>query len=114
MNKIYQPQGPFNVPFQLLKKTTTRINGVNVPTYTEDFKSMCSCIAYASMNVTTNDLKNTSTEWSFEAHYSSNIKAGDRIKLLDDDSIYEIKGKPENVRRENRFIKFKMVEVKNG
>lgn len=110
----YQPQGPFNVWFELLKKEITYVKGVNVTDYKPEFKSKCSCINYSSSNVVTNDLKNTSTEWSFESRYSPLFQAGDRIKLLDDNTIYEIKGEPENVRRENKYIKFKMVRVKNG
>ena len=110
----YQPQGPFNVWFQHISKEVTYVKGVNVTKYVDGFKSKCSCINYSSNNTVTNDLKNTSTEWSFESRYTPLIKAGDRIRLLDDNTVYEIKGEPENVRRENKYIKFKMVRVKNG
>ena len=108
----YQPQGPFNVWFQLLKKNITFVNGHNITTYVDDYKSKCSCINYSSNNTTANDLKTTSTQWSFESRFSPKFQAGDRIKLLDDNTIYEIIGEPENVRRENKFVKFKMVRVK--
>ena len=113
MNR-YQPQGAFNVWFQLLTKNVTYVKGVNVTQYIENFKGTCSCINYSSNNTTANDLKTTTTEWSVETRYTPVIKSGDRIKLLDDNTIYEIKGEPENVRRENKYIKFKMVRVKNG
>lgn len=113
MSKVYQPQGPFNVPFRLLKKVVNKVPGVNIPTYEDDYQGMCSCINYSTNNMTVADLKSHQDQWSFEAHYSPNIKAGDRIRLLDDDSEYDIIGIPENVRRENKYIKFKMVRV-NG
>ena len=109
----YQPQGPFNVWFQLLKQETVFSNGVNVPIYIDIYKGKCSCINYSTNNITASDIKTRRDEWSFESRYSRKIQAGDRIKLLDDGSIYDIVGVPENVRRENKYIKFKMVRV-NG
>ena len=108
---VYKPQGRFNVWFQLLKKETTFVKGVNVSTYVPDIKSKCSLINYSSNDVNVNDLKAKSEQWSFESRYSPKFQSGDRIQLLDDNSIYEIIGKPENVRRENKFTKFKMVRV---
>lgn len=113
MYKEYQPQGPFNVWFQLLKRDLKFVSGHNIETFVPDYKGKCSCINYSTNDTTANDLKTHQDQWSFEARYSNKIQAGDRIMLLDDNSVYDIVGEPENVRRENKYIKFKMVRV-NG
>lgn len=113
MSNFYQPQGVFNVPFRLLKRVKNKVQGVNVQTYEPNYQGMCSCINYSTNDTTMANLQSHQDQWSFEAHYSPLIKAGDRIKLLDDDSEYDIIGIPENVRRENKYVKFKMVRV-NG
>jgi len=113
MYKEYQPQGVFNVWFQLMKRELKFVNGHNIETFTPSFKSKCSCINYSTNNSNVNDLKSYQDTWSFESRYTPLIQAGDRIVLLDDNSVYDIVGNPENVRRENKYIKFKMVRV-NG
>lgn len=109
----YKPQGPFDVRFQLLKHTNTNVKGVNVESYTEDFKAWCSLIQYGTNEINFTDLKANQNSWSFESYYSSKIKAGDRIKILKTGEIYDIVGTPENVRMRNMYIKFKMV-LTNG
>ena len=113
MSKRYQPQGAFNVPFQLLKRKLVETPGVLIPTYEEDFKGKCSCITYTTSDTTVNTLQATQDQWNFETHYTPLIQKGDRIRLLDDNSEYDIVGVPENVRRENRYLKCKLVRV-NG
>lgn len=113
MASDYKPQGTFNVWFQVLNRELKFINGVNVADYVPGIKAKCSCINYSTNNITVNDLKSVQDQWNVETYYTPKIKKGDRIKLLDDDSIYDIVGIPENVRRENRYLKFKMVRV-NG
>lgn len=109
----YKPQGKFNVWFQLLKKTTTFVNGVNVTEHIEDYKGKCSLITYSTSDVRTADLQNTSSSWNFETRFTTKIQAGDRIKILATGAVYDIVGKPENVRFMNKYLKCKLVEA-NG
>ena len=113
MSKNYQPQGVFNVPFQLLKRKLVDVPGVLVATYEESIKSKCSCITYSTSDTTVNTLQTSQDTWNFETHYTPLIQKGDRIRLLDDNSEYDIVGVPENVRRENRYLKCKLVRI-NG
>lgn len=109
----YKPQGTFNVWFQLLKRTITHTGGVNVEHYVEDLKAKCSLITYSTNDTTTAQLKNTTSSWNFETYFTKAITTGDRIKILATGEVFDIVGKPENVRMENKYLKCKLVEA-NG
>lgn len=99
--------------FQLLKRELKYINGVNVETFTADYKGKCSCINYSTNDLTAANLQTHQDTWTVETRFTNRITSGDRIVLLDDNSVYDVIGVPENVRRENKTLKFKMVRV-NG
>ena len=47
-------------------------------------------------------------------HFNSEIKASDRIKLLEDNSEWDIINSPENWNMQNAFLLFKVLRVKGG
>lgn len=107
----YKSQGPYDVYIQVLKKNTVKKGGVTVDTYEPGKRFWCSCIQYNTSETNFTDLKTNQAEWTVETYYTSYIQAGDKIKVLMTDEIYAIKGRPENVRMRNKYLKFKMVLV---
>jgi head-tail adaptor len=108
---MYKSQGPYNVWFQLLKRVVVYKAGHNIETYKVDFKSKCSLINYSTNDVNQASLKNTTSNWSFETRYHPDIQTGDRILILNDNTVYDIVGEPENVRMMNKFTKCKLVRA---
>lgn len=49
-----------------------------------------------------------------ETWYRSDIKSGDRIVLLDDNSEWEILNTPEDIDRRHQYLKFKVQRIKGG
>ena len=47
-------------------------------------------------------------------HFNSEVKASDRIKLLEDNTEWEIINSPENWNMQNAFLLFKVLRVKGG
>lgn len=109
----YKRQGPYNVYIQVLNKTTVKKGGVNVDTYVPGKRFWCSCITYGTSETKFTDLQAVKSEWSVETYYTSHIKKGDQIKVLSTGEVFDIIGKPENVRMMNKYLKFKMVSI-NG
>lgn len=113
MYKDYEPSAPFNIPFQLLKRQIVDVPGVMVEEHIPDFKGFCSCITYSTNDTNFANLQTSQEIWYFETYYTNKIKKGDQIMLLDDGSVYDIVGVPENVRRQNKYLKCKLVRI-NG
>ena len=107
----YKSQGPYDVCIQVLKKTTVKAGGVPVDTYEPGKKLWCSCIQYSTNETNFTDLKANQNDWTVETYFTKYIEAGDRIKVLSTGEVFAIKGKPENVRMRNGWLKFKMGSI---
>lgn len=112
MSKQYQPQTPFNVPFKILSSTMTKINGVNTNTYVEGTEVyFCNAKAWLGANKNINNLSAEEDTLTIDTYFIPILKKNDRIKLLDDDSVWELKLSPENIDRRNQYSRFKVVRV---
>lgn len=108
MSKQYQPKSPFNVAVQLLKRTKTKINGVNAETFEHSGAPFfCSAVSWGGTEKTVNGVYAVIDTMTFECWYNPNIEEGDRVQLLDDNSIYTVLASPENINRRNQYLKFK-------
>lgn len=112
MSKQYQPQSPFTTPFKILSSTLNKVNGVNTLTYTEDTEIYyCSAKAWVGTNKNINDLNTEEDSLIIESYYIPTLKKNDRIKLLDDNTIWDVTLLPENINRRGQYMKFKVVLV---
>lgn len=111
---MYNPQQPFNVPAQILTATTTKINGVVQKTFTAGDNFFCSAKAYGGTEKTVNGIYSIEDTMQIETYYRPDIKGDGRIKLLDDNSEWDIISPPENIDRRNQFLLFKVRRVKGG
>jgi hypothetical protein len=112
MSKQYTPQTPFNVPFKILSLTKELINGVQAQSYVEGEEVyFCSAKSYGGTEKIINDVYVIEDTLEIDTWFISTLKSKDRIKLLDDDSIYEVLNTPENINRRNQYMKFKVVRI---
>ena len=111
---MYKPKSPFNVPAQLLVCSYDRVNGRQTTSYVEDMKFWCSAKSYGGTERVINNVVVVEDTIEIETWYTPRIKSNCRVKLLDDDSLYEIVTPPENIERKNRFLKFKIKRVAGG
>jgi len=113
MAKQYQPQTPFNVPFIILSLTKEFINGVNKQTYVEGTEIyFCSAKAYVGVNKQINNITAEEDTLTVDTWFNPVLKKNDRIKLLDDDTIWELTTAPENINRRNQYMRFKVVRYR--
>ena len=112
MAKQYQPQLPFNVPALHLKRTTEKVNGVNQEVFTEGSTFYCSAKSYGGTEKIVNDVYVIEDTWTLDAWYNPAFKAGDKVRFLDDNTEYEILASPENINRQNKFMRFKVLRIK--
>ena len=114
MSKQYQPQAPFNVPFKMLKATPVKVNGVNSLEYVEsDEVYFCSAKAYVGVAKNINDISAEEDTLTIDSYYIPTLEKNDRIKLLDDNSVWEVYVRPENINRQGLYMRFKAVAI-NG
>lgn len=111
MSKNYQPRAPFDVPAKLLKRTLTKVNGVNQETFTESINFFCSAKSYGGTERIVNDVYTIEDTWTIDTWYSPAFGKGDKIRFLDDNSEYEILSSPENINRRGQYMRFKVVRI---
>ena len=111
---MYKPQQPFNVPAQILTATYTKVNGVNKKVYTATDNFFCSAKSYGGTEKTINGVYVVEDTMQIETYFRPDIDSSCHIKLLDDNSEWEIITPPENIERRNRFLVFKVRRVKGG
>lgn len=110
----YKASLPFNVPARILKGEYTKINGVNVKTFTDGDLIFVSAKSYGGTETNVNDVIVITDTVNIETWYRPDIKGIDGLRLLDDNSEWEIISNPENIDRRNQFLKFKVQRRKGG
>lgn len=111
---MYRPQQPFNVVATILIPATVKVNGVNQKTFTEWDNFFCSAKSYGGTEKVINGVYGIEDTMQIETYYRPDINASCRIKLLDDDSEWEIISDPENIERRNQFLSFKVRRIAGG
>lgn len=109
--KQYQPQAPFNVAARHKPRTTIKVNGVNQETFTDGNMFYCSAKSYGGTEKVVNDILVVEDTWLIDTWYNSEIKKGDHIVFLDDNTEYEILATPENINRRNQYMRFKVLHI---
>lgn len=111
MAKQYQPQVPFTVPAMLLKRSLTKVNGVNQESFTENITFSCSAKSYGGTEKQVNGVTVIEDTWTIDTWYNPDFKKGDKIRFLDDGTEYEILANPENINRRGQYMRFKAVGI---
>lgn len=111
---MYKPKQPFNVPAQILTATKTKVNGVTQKSFVDGSTFFCSARSYGGTEKTVNGVIAVEDTIQLETYYRNDITASCHIRLLDDNSEWEILGNPENIERRNQFLVFKCRRVAGG
>lgn len=105
---MYKPSSPFTVAALILKGEYIKVNGVNKKVFTEGDVIFVSAKSYGGTETTVNDKITIIDTINIETWYRPDITSKDGIRLLDDNSEWEIMNTPENIERRNQFLKFKV------
>lgn len=111
---MYKPQTPFSVPAMIIKAIYSKINGVNTKSFTDGDNIFISAKSYGGTEKVINDKYVIEDTLEVETWYRPDITSIDRIRLLDDNSVWEIINNPENIERRNQYLKFKVQRVKGN
>lgn len=115
MAKAYQRQSRYNAKIRLLKGSYEKINGVNKKKYTEtETTFLVSKKSYGGTEVVKNGIVVIEDTFTIETHYRSDVTSMDAIKFLQDDSVYEIINRPEDIGDEHRTMVFKVRRLSGG
>lgn len=113
--KEYQPTTPFNVAGKYYICTgEAMVKGVLKKTYdfTHGETFYCSFRSFGGTEVNSNGITFVENTVIVETWYDPSIKADTIIEV--DGCRYEIIGVPENISMRNKWLKFKVREVKGG
>lgn len=108
---MYRPN-LFSTPAKLLIPTQTKINGIITKSYTEGETIYVSAKSYGGTENFTNNILTIIDTMVIETWYNPNITSDCKLKLLDDNSEWEIISTPENIDRRNQYLKFKIKRIK--
>lgn len=111
----YKPRGRFNTPMYLYQPVYERINGVPKKTYADtgtlffgSFKT------YGGSETASNGLLVIEDTADIETFFNPDIKTDCVIELAETGERYEVISKPENLSKENQFMKFKVRILAGG
>lgn len=110
----YKPSLPYNVPAQILKGSYEKVNGVNVKNFTNGDVIFVSAKSYGGTEKVSNDKYVIIDTLIIETWFRPDITSIDRIKLLDDGSVWEILNTPEDIDRRHQYLKFKVQRTKGN
>lgn len=104
----WTPDLPFRTPFKILKRTVEKVDGMNNTTYTELPNVLyCTAKSYGGTEKVINDVYVVVDTLTFQTYYTPLLSKGDKIRLLDDNTEYEVLASPENINRANKWLVFK-------
>lgn len=104
----YKPSTPFNVPARILKGKYEKVNGVKTKVFTDWEMIWVSARSYGGTERVINDKVVIEDTIQIETWYRSDITSIDGLRLLDDNSVWEIVNHPEDIERRHQFLKFKI------
>lgn len=110
----FKPSLPFNVPARIMSATYEKVNGVNTKTFVEKGAIFVSAKSYGGTEKIINNQYVIVDTLTIETWYRSDIKSEDRLKLLDDNSVWEILNTPEDIDRRHQYLSFKVQRVKGN
>ena len=114
----YKANMPLNVAAYILKPTKKNVKGVNKKIYPspEDGQLIyCSAKSFGGTEQNKNGVLSVIDTVNIETWFTPEIASEDGFCFADNpNKIYEIVGEPENINRQNQFLKFKVMAVSGG
>lgn len=110
----FKPSLPYNVPARIMKASWNKVNGVSVKTFTEGDLIFVSAKSYGGTEKVINEKYIIVDTLVIETWFRPDIKSDDQIKLLDDNSDWEILNTPEDIDRRHQYLRFKVQRHKGG
>lgn len=111
---MYKPTQPFNVKAKLLKATFEKVNGFTKKTYSEGIEFFCSAKSYGGTEKVINDKYVIEDTMLIDTWFNPEITSECKIRLLDDNSEWEIINTPEDINRRKQFLKFKVKRIRGN
>ena len=111
----FKPDYPYTTPAVILVPTYEDIKGLTVPVFPDTGEQFfCTFKTFGGTESESNGTLVVLDTANVETWYRPDITSDCRIKLLDDGSIYEVIGQPEDVGRRHMWMRFKVQRVKGG
>lgn len=104
---MYKISYPLNVPIQILNAEFENVNGVNRKKFTAGSIIYGSIKSYGGTEQVIDKQYSIVDTIEVETIYTPELTSACHIRLLDDNSEYEILNTPENIERRNLYLKFK-------
>lgn len=104
-------QNRYSTPARVLTPKTEKINGVVTKTYEDGSVFFCSAKSYGGTETTINNVFVIQDTLEIECFYREDIKGDCKLRLLDDNSDWEILNTPEIIGREMKTLKFKVRKI---
>lgn len=115
---MYRPRAAeqMNTPVKLCKRVTSKVSGAKEISYVDatDPVLYCSFKTYGGTESVINGLLAIENTAIVVMWYRPDIKATDRIILLNDDTAWDIISDPENIDQRNLMLQFKVRKVTGG
>lgn len=115
---MYKPAGvgAFATAVKLQKRIATKVSGALEFTYEDASDPILNCNfkTYGGTETVVNGslvILNTATLVTW---YRQDIQAADRILLLQDNSVWEVLGEPENIDMRNQYLILKIRKISGG
>lgn len=105
---MYRPASPFTTPALILKAEYRKVNGVNVKKFVETDLIYISAKSYGGTETVVNDKVTIVDTLNIETWFHPEITSKDAIRLLEDNSEWEIMNTPEDIEFRHQFLKFKV------
>ena len=113
-NYVPKEVSNMNTPLELYVPTDKRVKGVLKKEYKNDIMFFGSFKTYGGTVKDVNGVTVIEDTADIVCWYHPNIKSNCRIRNLNDNTDYEIMGRPENINQQNQFLKFKVRAVVGG
>lgn len=112
---MYRPKNPFNVPAKIIFATYKKVNGISKKVFVESEDTIfVSAKSYGGTEQVINDQYVVVDTMEIETWFRPDITSECNLRLLDDNSEWEILNNPENIDRMNQFLKFKVKRINGG
>lgn len=112
---MYKPKDVFNVPARIIYATYKKVNGISKKEFVESEDVIfVSAKSYGGTEQVINDQYVIIDTMDIVTWYRPDITSECNLRLLDDNSEWEIINNPENIDRMNRFLKFKIKRIVGG
>ena len=108
---MYQPTQPFNVAGKYFVPTYTIVNGVRTKAYSDGVNFFCSAKGFGGTEKVIDGVYVIEDTMTLETWYIGGIDTNCKVKLLDDDSEWEVLN-VEDVERKHLYTIIKVKRIK--